>query len=94
MLPSADESRKRVKLGNVLKLFPDAMCALALHIQEGADKYCDGEIRWDRSKSPDEIESLLRHVLEQVHMPDCESTARSIAWRGMANLQKVIERNR
>lgn len=90
--PKSDEERKRIRLSAIWKLFPDATIALAEHIQTGADKYCGGKLEWDRSKSPEEIESLLRHAFEQVHDEDDVEIAKAIAWRGMANLQKVIER--
>ena len=91
MLPTNDEERKRVKLTAIFRLFPNACVALAKHIKAGADKYCGGELRWDRNKSPEELESLLRHVFEQVQNPTCVATAQAIAWRAMANLEKLTE---
>ena len=91
MLPTNDEERKRVKLTAIFRLFPNACVALAKHIKAGADKYCGGELRWDRTKSPEELESLLRHVFEQVQNPTCVATAQAIAWRAMANLEKLTE---
>ena len=91
--PVEDSERKEIRLDSIFKFFPDACIELSRHIKRGADKYCDGEIRWDRSKSPEEIASLMRHVMDQVHDVDNTDIAAAIAWRGMANLQKVIERN-
>jgi len=91
VLPTNDEERKRVKLTAIFRLFPNACVALAQHIKAGADKYCGGELRWDRNKSPEELESLLRHVFEQVQNPTCVATAQAIAWRAMANLEKLTE---
>jgi len=91
MLPTDDKERKDIKLTSQWKLFPLATIALNEHIKTGADKYCDGIIKWDRSKSPEELESLLRHAFEQVQNPTCVETAKAIAWRGMANLEKVLE---
>ena len=91
MLPTNDEERKKIRLSAIFTLFPKACVALAKHIKAGADKWCGGQLRWDRTKSPEELESLLRHVFEQVQNPTCVETAKAIAWRAMANLEKVIE---
>lgn len=89
-LPDNDYKRKSIHLENQWKLFPKATVALSKHIQDGADKYCDGEVKWDRSKSPDEVASILRHLFEYVGMPSVDSAV-AIAWRGMALLEKTIE---
>jgi len=91
VLPTNDEERKKIRLSAIFTLFPKACVALAQHIKAGADKWCGGQLRWDRTKSPEELESLLRHVFEQVQNPTCIETAKAIAWRAMANLEKVIE---
>jgi hypothetical protein len=91
VLPTNDEERKKIRLSAIFTLFPKACVALAKHIKAGADKWCGGQLRWDRTKSPEELESLLRHVFEQVQNPTCIETAQAIAWRAMANLEKVIE---
>jgi len=91
VLPTNDEERKKIRLSAIFTLFPKACVALAKHIKAGADKWCGGQLRWDRTKSPEELESLLRHVFEQVQNPTCVETAKAIAWRAMANLEKTIE---
>jgi hypothetical protein len=93
MLPDNDTQRKAIDLTAQWILFPKATIALAEHIKFGADKYCDGVIKWDRSKSPDELGSLSRHLFEQVQEPSNIETARAILWRAFANLEKVIEAN-
>lgn len=88
MLPKNDEERKAIDLTAQWKLFPLATIALAKHIKFGADKYCDGEIRWDRTKSPDEIGSLSRHAFE--HVVDGTDPI-AILWRAFALCEKFFE---
>ena len=47
---------------------------------------------WDRSKSGDELDALARHLI-QAGTVDTEGVLHDVkvAWRGMANLQKVLE---
>jgi hypothetical protein len=42
------------------------------------------EIFWDRSKSGDELDALMRHMLDEEWG--------QVAWRAMANLEKQLER--
>ena len=41
---------------------------------------------WDRSKSHDELDALMRHLLEEDWI--------AVAWRALANLQKQIEKEK
>lgn len=88
MLPENDKERKAIDLTAQWKLFPLATVALAKHIKFGADKYCDGEIRWDRTKSPDEVKSLMRHLFEHIQN-DADPIA--ILWRACALCEKFLE---
>lgn len=92
MLPTEDNKRKDIDLTAQWKLFPRATIALAEHIKFGADKYCGGEIKWDRSKSPNEKASAARHLFELIHEEGNVDAAKALAWRGMANLEKVLEK--
>lgn len=70
-----------------LVYFPDAIAAVARLSFQGNEKHNPGTpLHWDRSKSGDEKDALMRHVLDG----DWEE----VAWRAMANLQKVIEERR
>jgi hypothetical protein len=90
-LPIDDTERKRVDLSLQWKLFPLATVALAEHIQGGGDKWCNGIPEWDRSKSPDELQSLLRHAFESVVMKPTKYILAAIAWRALARLEKFLE---
>ena len=41
-------------------------------------------LHWDRSKSGDELDALMRHVIDKDWA--------QVAWRAMANLEKQIEK--
>ena len=84
-LPTDAKERKAIPIyEGFFKYFPDAIAAVAEHSAKGSAQHQPGEpIRWDRSKSPDELSSLLRHILDE------DWTA--VAWRAMAHLQKTLE---
>lgn len=67
-----------------MRYFPDAMAAVARLSWRGNDQHNPGEpLHWAREKSGDELDALVRHILEE----DWDA----VAWRAMANLQKKIE---
>jgi hypothetical protein len=85
MLPENAEERKKCAVyRGFFAYFPDAIAAVATHSVQSNEQHNPGtEPHWDRSKSPDELDAMLRHVLEQEWV--------AVAWRAMANLQKQIE---
>ena len=73
--------------------FPDAMMYVSLISKAGNDQHNPGSpLHWDRSKSGDERDALLRHALKMGTV-DSEGILESgrTAWRSMANLQKELE---
>jgi hypothetical protein len=73
--------------------FPDAMVAVAELSKVGNDQHNPGKpLHWDRSKSGDESDALMRHFIERgtVDTDGIRHTAK-VAWRAMALLQKEIE---
>jgi hypothetical protein len=59
----------------------------------GNDQHNPGSaLHWDRSKSGDESDALMRHFLERGTI-DTDGVRHSakVAWRAMALLQKEIE---
>ena len=87
-LPTDAKERKRIPLySGVIKYFPDALIAVAKLSQEGNDQHNPGtELHWDREKSGDELDAMMRHVIGE----DWDA----VAWRALANLQKQIENAR
>ena len=77
----------------VLKYFPDALAAIAHCSWVGNEQHNPGkELHWDRSKSGDELDALVRHLME-AGTTDTDGIRHSakVAWRALANLQKEIE---
>lgn len=79
-----------------VKYFPDAMAACAqLSFLANRQHNGDGEMRWAKDKSKDELDALMRHMIDDLGMTkrDAEGVmhAVKIAWRGMANLQRLAD---
>jgi hypothetical protein len=88
------EQRKKTPVfSGVIKYFADAVCevsrcSLAGNQQHHADK----PLHWDRSKSTDEPDALLRHLMQYDELDDDGILhASKVAWRAMALLQKTLE---
>jgi hypothetical protein len=96
MLPTNAQARKAVPIATgVLDYFPDALAAVAECSQKGNEQHNPGQpLHWDRSKSADESDALIRHFLER-GTTDTDGIRHSakVAWRALALLQKEIERN-
>ena len=68
-LPADAKDRKNVPLATgVLDYFPGALAAVAEVSRIGNDQHNPGKpLFWDRSKSTDEADALMRHFLERRH---------------------------
>ena len=92
--PTDAKDRKNVPLATgVLDYFPGALAAVAEVSRIGNDQHNPGKpLFWDRSKSTDEADALMRHFLERGRR-DTDGTRHSakVAWRALALLQKEIE---
>jgi len=84
-LPQDSAERKAYPLYRGLFLyFPRALAAVAHHSCVSNEKHNPGEpVHWDRAKSTDEEDALLRHVLEGEWV--------AVAWRALAKLEKELE---
>lgn len=93
-LPIAAAARKNVPIfSGVLMYFPDALAAVAECSKKGNDQHNPGQpLHWDRSKSTDEHDALVRHLMEAgtVDSDGIRHSAK-VAWRALAVLQKEIE---
>jgi len=89
-LPEDAAERKTYPLYSGLFLyFPDALAAVAHVSWMGNEQHHPGTpLHWDRAKSTDEPDALLRHVMEGEN--DLHARAQ-VAWRSLAWLQKGIE---
>lgn len=93
-LPVDAQQRKSIPLySGVVKYFPDALAAVAELSRIGNDQHNPGKpLHWDRSKSGDELDALMRHLTEAGTIDnDGVRHSTKVAWRAMANLQKEIE---
>lgn len=97
ILDEADAAgRKAVPVASgVLDYFPDAIAEIAHVSFVGNEQHNPGTpLHWDRSKSTDEADALIRHFLERGHW-DTDGLRHSakMAWRALALLQKELEQD-
>ena len=93
-LPTGAKERKQFPIASgFLDYFPDAIAAIAHISYRGNQQHNpDKPLHWDRSKSADEADTLMRHFLQRGTL-DTDGVAHSakMAWRALALLQKEIE---
>lgn len=87
------DRKQRPVFSGVLKYFPKALMEVAYCSWIGNEQHNPGEpLHWDRSKSGDEPDALMRHLLQAGEL-DTDGLRHStkVAWRALAHLQKEIE---
>ena len=93
-LPTDAEERKKVPIATgCIDYFPDAIVAIAELSRIGNDQHNPNRpLHWDRAKSTDESDALMRHFIERGTI-DVDGTRHStkVAWRALALLQKELE---
>ena len=86
--------RKALPLASgVLDYFPDALLVVAEVSRVGNEQHHPGEpLHWDKSKSTDEADALLRHLLDRGTF-DTDGLRHSgkVAWRALAMLQRELD---
>jgi len=90
------ERKQRPLYSGVLMYFPDALLEVAHTSFVGNEQHNPGTpLHWDRSKSTDEADACVRHLMEAGTL-DTDGVRHSAkaAWRALANLQKEIEAER
>lgn len=77
----------------VLDFFPDALLAVAECSHRATQQHhADGVMRWNRAKSTDEADCLIRHLMDRgTRDVDGIRHSAKVAWRALALLQKEIE---
>lgn len=91
-LSSAERKQLPIVRG-VLDYFPDALLEVATASLAGQSQHLNGDgLHWDRSKSTDEADALVRHLLDRGKR-DTDGVRHSakVAWRALALLQREIE---
>ena len=97
MLPTDAKSRKDIPIySGFIKYFPKAIAAVAELSRKGNDQHNPGKpLHWDRSKSGDELDALMRHTVDRAmgsaFDTDGVRHATKRAWRAMADLEKELE---
>lgn len=97
-LPLSEAARRKqfpIATG-CLDYFPDALAEIAHVSLVGNNQHNPGQpLHWDRAKSPDEADALLRHLKDRGKMDSdgIRHTAK-VAWRALALLQKELEAER
>lgn len=96
-LPTDPAERKKYPVASgVLDYFPDAIAALARVSWQGNEQHNPGQpLHWDRTKSTDHSDTLIRHFLQRGTV-DSDGIRHSskLAWRALALLQLEIEGER
>lgn len=93
-IPDAPKARKMIPIATgCVDYFPDALAAVAELSRIGNDQHNPGKpLHWDRSKSTDEADALMRHfVARGTRDTDGVRHSAKVAWRALALLQKEIE---
>ncbi len=93
MMMTAAERKARPVYSGVLRYFPLALMEVAHCSHVGNEQHNPGEpLRWDRSKSTDEADALVRHLLQAGEI-DTDGVRHSakVAWRALALLEKELE---
>lgn len=96
-LPTDAKARKDIPIySGFIKYFPLAMAAVAELSRKGNDQHNPGKpLHWDRSKSGDELDALMRHLVDEAAGTSVDTDGvlhlTKTAWRAMAALQKVLE---
>ena len=89
-----DNARKTYPVASgVLDYFPLAIMEVAHVSWVGQQQHkLTGPLHWDRSKSGDEADALIRHFLAR-GIPDTDGISHTakVAWRALALLQKELE---
>lgn len=96
-LPNEAQARKGIPIATgFIDYFPDAIVEVAQLSKIGNDQHNPGKpLHWDRSKSGDESDALMRHFLQRgTRDMDGVRHSAKVLWRALAMLQKEIEADR
>jgi hypothetical protein len=92
----AEERKQQPLYRGVVKYFPDALLEVSKVSYAGSKQHNpDKPLHWDRSKSGDELDALMRHLVDAgTFDTDGVRHSAKVAWRALANLQKELEINK
>ena len=96
-LPTDAQARKNIPVySGFIKYFPDAICEVARLSKVGNDQHNPGQpLHWAKEKSSDELDALMRHLIDDAAGVPVDTDgidhAVKVAWRAMANLQRLCD---
>ena len=93
-LPTDAKARKNIPIATgFIDYFPLAIAAVAEVSKAGNDQHNPGQpLHWDRSKSGDEADALMRHFVERGKLDkDGLRHSAKLCWRACALLEKELE---
>lgn len=93
-LPTDHQKRKDIPIATgFIDYFPHAIAAVAECSRLANEQHHPGTpVHWDKSKSTDEADALMRHFLERGKIDkDGVRHSTKVAWRALALLQREIE---
>ncbi len=93
-IPDDGERRKQHPVATgVLDYFPDALVAISHLSWQGNQQHNLGQaLHWNRAKSGDEADAMIRHFLQRGTLDeDGIRHSAKMAWRALALLQKELE---
>jgi hypothetical protein len=95
----AQERKETPIYSGFIKYFPHATAAVAAHSFVSNEQHNPGEpLHWAREKSGDETDAIARHLTDLAlaesagDLDQQIEDARALAWRSMANLEKLLEK--
>ena len=90
----AIERKNTPVFSGVLKYFPNALKAVARASKAGNDQHHkDKPLHWDMSKSSDEYDAMIRHLLDHQENPVDEDGVlhlTKVCWRALAGLERYL----
>jgi hypothetical protein len=99
-----DESKTRKNkplFTGLMMYFPDALLTVAEHSKKGNDKHNPGQpMHWAKDKSKDHADCIARHLIDigpnwdNVDPEFGSYHATALAWRALALLQTLLERQK
>ena len=93
-LPTDKKERKNTPIySGVLMYFPKALAEVAKLSFMANEQHNPGTVmHWDRTKSTDDLDALVRHLMEAGTIDiDGARHSTKVAWRALANLEKELE---
>ena len=96
-LETDSDRRKEIPIfSGCFLYFPDALAEVARLSKAATEKHHPGQpMHWERGKSTDELDALCRHLAECGTLDEDHFFHDvKVAWRALANLQKLLERVR